>query len=226
MEKALIQDLDLYPLFLTIKISTIATIFSVIIGFLLAWLLAKKNFWGKNLLDALTMQPLIIPPTVLGYYLLIILGKRGPVGKFFESVLGIDLVFTWKGAVVAAMVASMPLFIKPAKAALESVDKNLENAARLLGKSERQILFTITLPLAWRGILAGAVLAFARAAGDFGTTLMVAGNIPHKTQTLSIAIYDAVQSNNMIMANTLVAIITVFSILVLYFVNRFTKGKY
>ncbi|HAG51178.1 MAG TPA: molybdate ABC transporter permease subunit [Deltaproteobacteria bacterium] len=218
--------MDVFPVYLTLKVSVVATFFSVAIGLALAWLMARKDFWGKGVLDAIIMQPLVIPPTVLGYYLLVLLGRSGTVGRFLEDVLGVTLVFTWKGAVVAAFVASLPLFVRPARAAIEGVDKNMENAARLLGKTEWEVLKTITVPLAWRGIIAGAVMAFARATGEFGATLMVAGNIPGMTQTLSIAIYDAVQMGNTKMANMLVGIITIFSFLVLYFVNRFTKGRY
>ena len=218
--------MDVFPVYLTLKVSVVATFFSVAIGLALAWLMARKDFWGKGVLDAIIMQPLVIPPTVLGYYLLVLLGRSGTVGRFLEDVLGVTLVFTWKGAVVAAFVASLPLFVRPVRAAIEGVDKNMENAARLLGKTEWEVLKTITVPLAWRGIIAGAVMAFARATGEFGATLMVAGNIPGMTQTLSIAIYDAVQMGNTKMANMLVGIITIFSFLVLYFVNRFTKGRY
>jgi len=218
--------MDIFPLYLTLKVSVAATFFSVIIGLGLAWLMARRGFWGKGVLDALIMQPLVIPPTVLGYYLLVLLGRSSPFGRFLEDTLGITLVFTWKGAVIAAFVASLPLFVRPARAAIEGVDRNLENAARLLGKTEWEILKTITIPLAWRGIAAGSVMAFARATGEFGATLMVAGNIPGLTQTLPIAIYDAVQMGNTKMANILVGIITLFSFSVLYFVNRFTKGRY
>ncbi len=218
--------MDIFPLYLTLKVSVTATFFSVIIGLGLAYLMARKGFWGKGVLDALIMQPLVIPPTVLGYYLLVLLGRSGPLGRFLEDTLGVTLVFTWKGAVIAAFVASLPLFVRPARAAIEGVDRNLENAARLLGKTEWEILKTITIPLAWRGIAAGSVMAFARATGEFGATLMVAGNIPGLTQTLPIAIYDAVQMGNTKMANILVGIITLFSFSVLYFVNRFTRGRY
>ena len=218
--------MDIFPLYLTLKVSVAATFFSVIIGLGLAWLMARRGFWGKGVLDALIMQPLVIPPTVLGYYLLVLLGRSSPFGRFLEDTLGVTLVFTWKGAVIAAFVASLPLFVRPARAAIEGVDRNLENAARLLGKTEWEILKTITIPLAWRGIAAGSVMAFARATGEFGATLMVAGNIPGLTQTLPIAIYDAVQMGNTKMANILVGIITLFSFSVIYFVNRFTKGRY
>ena len=218
--------MDIFPLYLTLKVSVTATFFSVIIGLGLAYLMARRGFWGKGVLDALIMQPLVIPPTVLGYYLLVLLGRSSPFGRFLEDTLGVTLVFTWKGAVIAAFVASLPLFVRPARAAIEGVDRNLENAARLLGKTEWEILKTITIPLAWRGIAAGSVMAFARATGEFGATLMVAGNIPGLTQTLPIAIYDAVQMGNTKMANILVGVITLFSFSVIYFVNRFTKGRY
>lgn len=217
---------DLFPLYLTLKVSVIATFFSIVIGLGLAWLMARKDFFGKGILDALVMQPIVIPPTVLGYYLLVLLGRSSPFGRFLEDTLGITLVFTWKAAVVAAFVASLPLFVRPARAAIEGVDKNLENAARLLGKTEWAVLKTITIPLAWRGIAAGSIIAFARATGEFGATLMVAGNIPGITQTVPIAIYDAVQMGNTNLANLLVGIITLFSFSVIYFVNRFTKGRY
>ena len=219
------QTIDFFPLYLTVKVSVIATAFSFCIGIVIAWVLAKKEFRGKNLLDALVMQPLIIPPTVLGYYLLVMLGRGSLLGRFLENSFGLTLVFNWKGAVIASAIASMPLFIKPARAAIESVDRNIENAARLLGKSEFKVFISITFPLARRGILTGTVMAFARSVGDFGTTLMVAGNIPGKTQTVSIAIYDAVQANNILLANILVLIITIFSVSVLFWVNKFTRGK-
>jgi len=214
------------PLFLTIKVSFVATVFTVALGLALAWAMAKRDFPGKDLLDVVIMQPLVIPPTVLGYYLLSALGAGSPVGRFLEGTLGITIVFTWKGAVLAAFISSLPLFVKPARAALEGVGAELEDAARLLGKTEAQIIRTITLPLAWRGIIAGVVMAFARATGEFGATLMVAGNIPGLTQTLPIAIYDAVQSGDSAAANLLVAVITIFSFAVLYMAGRFTRGRF
>jgi len=218
--------MDLFPLYLTLKVSVSATLFTVIIGLIIAWLMAKRDFIGKGVVDAVIMQPLIIPPTVLGYYLLVLMGRSSFFGRFLEDTLGISLVFTWKAAVIAAFISSLPLFVKPARTAIEGVDKNLENVARLLGKTEFEVIKTITIPLAWRGIIAGSVMAFARATGEFGATLMVAGNIPGSTQTMSIAIYDAVQMGNASLANLLVGIVTIFSISVIYFVNWFTKGRY
>lgn len=218
--------MDMSPLLLTIKVSIVAAGITVCLGLVIAWLTAKRNFFGKHLFDAVIMQPLVIPPTVLGYYILTAFGRTSRLGVFLMDTLGIELVFTWKGAVVASVISSLPLFIKPAKAALEGVSGEMENAARLLGSTEAEVFWKVTLPLAWRGIAAGAVMAFARATGEFGATLMVAGNIPGVTQTLPIAIYDAVTSGNVASANYLVAIITVFSISVLYLASRFTRGRF
>lgn len=219
-------DMDFFPLYLTIKVSFTATVITVACGLVLSWFLAKRNFFGKTLLDTVIMQPLVIPPTVLGYYLLSVFGRGSALGVFLSDTLGIDIVFTWKGAVLASVVSSLPLFVKPAKAAFEGVSAELEDAARLLGKTEFAVLRTVTLPLAKRGIAAGAVMAFARATGEFGATLMVAGNIPGMTQTLPIAIYDAAQSGDSYTANILVGIITVFSLTVLYIAGRFLKGRF
>jgi molybdate transport system permease protein len=218
--------MDLFPLYLTMKVSFTATVFTAALGLIVALVMAKKDFWGKDLLDVVIMQPLVIPPTVLGYYLLTLFGRSSFLGRLMEDFLGIQLVFTWKGAVLAACISSLPLFIKPARASIEGVGRDLEDAARLLGKTEPHILRTITLPLAWRGIAAGAVMAFARATGEFGATLMVAGNIPGSTQTLPIAIYDAVQMGDDLSANVLVAVITLFSFAVLYVAGRFTRGRF
>jgi molybdate transport system permease protein len=217
---------DWFPIWLTLRVALAAALVSATLGLGLAWLLAKRRFPGRNLLDALLMQPLVIPPTVLGYYLLVVFGRGGGLGRWLEETWGVTLVFTPAGAVLAATVACLPLFIKPARAALEGVDGRLEDAARLLGKGEPHVFLTITLPLAWRGILAGGVLAFARAMGDFGVTLMVAGNIPGRTQTVSIAIYDAVQSGNLAGAHLLVALMTGIAVAVLLLVNRLTAGRY
>lgn len=214
------------PVWLTLRVSLTATALAVTIGLGAAWLLAKTRFRGKNFLDALIMQPLVIPPTVLGYYLLVLLGRQGWLGRMLEQHFGITLVFTWRGAVIAALVACLPLFIKPARAAMEAVDAHMENAARLLGKSEWTVFRTITLPLAWRGVMAGTVMAFARCMGEFGTTLMVAGNIPGRTQTISIAIYDAVQAGQETEANLLVLLVTVMSVAILWFVSWITTGRY
>lgn len=218
--------MDLFPLYLTMKVSFTATVFTAFAGLAVAILLARRDFPGKGVVDVLIMEPLVIPPTVLGYYLLVLFGRRTPVGVFLEDTIGLEIAFTWKGAVAAAFVSSFPLFVKPARAAIEGVGKELEDAARLLGKTEAEVLRTVTLPLAWRGIAAGAVMAFARATGEFGATLMVAGNIPGSTQTLPIAIYDSVMSGDTFRANVLVGVITLFSFAVLYAAGRFTRGRF
>ena len=166
------------------------------VGVSLAFLVARSRFWGREGLDALCTLPLVLPPTVLGYYLIVLIGRQGWLGRWLQETWGISLIFTWQGAALAAAVVSLPLIFKSARAAFEEVDPNLENAARTLGLSEAGVFFRVSLPLAWRGILAGAMLAFARAMGEFGATLMVAGNLPGKTQTLSLAVYDAVQAGN------------------------------
>ncbi|GAV22977.1 molybdate ABC transporter permease subunit [Carboxydothermus pertinax] len=220
------KGINFFPLYLSFKVSFLATFLALLIGLPLAWLLAKKNWRGKELLDAAFTLPMVLPPTVLGYYLLLVVGRQSAVGHFLETRLGISLVFTWEGAVLAATIISLPLIIKSARAAFERVDPNLEDVARSLGKGEITIFFTISLPLAWRGIVAGTILAWARALGDFGATLMVAGNIPGKTQTMSIAIYDAVVAGNFSLANTLVAIITVIALLTLWSLNRLNRKIY
>ncbi len=218
--------MNLFPLYLTIKVSITATVIVAVIGLCLAVLLAKRDFFGKNVLDILIMQPLVLPPTVLGYYLLTLLGRSSFIGAFLSNRLGVELVFTWKGAVLAAVISALPLFVKPARAAFEGVSREYEDAARILGKTETQVFRTITLPLAWRGLAAGTVMAFARATGEFGATLMVAGNIPGLTRTMPLAIYDAVQMGDNHMANILVLIVTLFSFVVLYIAGIFTKGRF
>ncbi len=218
--------LDLFPLLLSFKVATLATVISLGLGVGIAWLLARRRFPGKDLVDALVTLPMVLPPTVLGYYLLVTIGRRGPLGSFLEGTFGVTLVFTWQAAVIAAAVASAPLLIKAARAAFEGVDRRVEDAARTLGRSELSIFFTITIPLAWRGIMAGTILAFARALGDFGTTIMVAGNIPGKTQTMPIAVYDAVLGDNTPLANALVLVTTITAVVVLIALNRLERSAF
>ncbi len=183
------------PLLLSLKVAGLATLFSFLAATLLAWLLAGKSGPMPALIDAACTLPLVLPPTVLGYYLILVVGRRGLFGQWLASV-GVNLIFSWQGAVVAATVVVFPLIYKSARAALEQVDERLEDAARTLGASEWRIFIGVSLPLAWRGIFAGLMLAFARGMGEFGATLMVAGNIPGKTQTLSLAIYAAFQAGD------------------------------
>ena len=176
------------------------------------------------MLDAVLTLPMVMPPTVLGYYLLVILGRKGVVGAWLQDHFGITLIFTWQGAVIAATVVAFPLVFKSARAAFEAVDTQLEQAARVLGVSEVGVFLRVTVPLAWRGILAGLLLAFARAMGEFGATLMVAGSIPGKTQTLSVAVYEAVQAGQDDTANLLVIITSLTCMAVLLLAGRLAPG--
>jgi molybdate transport system permease protein len=169
--------------------------------------------------------PMVLPPTVLGYYLLVLVGTRSPLGAWLLQTFGIRLIFTWQGAVLAATVVAFPLVFKAARAAFETVNPQYEDAARLLGLSEPALFLRVSLPLAWRGVLAGLLLAFARALGEFGATLMVAGSIPGKTQTLSIAVYEAVQAGQDDVANFLVAVTSLVCISVLLAAGRLLPGR-
>ncbi len=196
---------DPFPIWLSLQVSLTATALTLLVGIPIAWLLARTRFPGRDALGALVIFPLVLPPTVLGYYLLLVIGSRGPIGRGLGA-LGIELAFTWRAAVLAACVGSIALLIKSAQAGFETVDQRLEQAARTLGRSEWSIFWSVTLPLAWRSVLAGTILAFCRAVGEFGITLMVAGSIPGRTQTLPLAIYDYVQANQMGEANALALI--------------------
>jgi len=213
--------IDWFPLWLSLRVAALSTALALAIGLWLAWLLANVKFRGKEVLDAAVTLPLVFPPTVLGYYLLVVLGHHSPLGKLYEWMFGQPLVFTWQAAVVAALFHSAPLLIKSARAALESVDHSYERAARTLGASEPRLFWRVTLPLAGRSIFAAAALAFARALGDFGVTLMIAGNIPGRTQTVAVAIYDALNSDKGALARTLVLVISGVSIAILALANRF-----
>lgn len=214
------MQVDWFPLWLSLRVAAISTVIALLAGVAIAYLLANFKFRGREVLDAAVTLPLVLPPTVLGYYLLVVLGRATPLGRAYEAVFGGPLVFTWQAAVVAALLHSAPLLIKSARAALESVDHTYERAARSLGASEWMLFWRVTLPLAWRSIAAGAALCFARAMGDFGATIMVAGNIPGKTQTVAVAIYDAVEGGNGDLARTLVIAISIITTLILTFANR------
>ncbi|WP_205340984.1 molybdate ABC transporter permease subunit [Denitrificimonas caeni] len=210
---------------LSLKVAGWATVLNIVLGISVGYFLARTRFFGRDLLDTLLTLPMVMPPTVLGYYLLVLVGRRSAFGSWLYESFGINLIFTWQGAVIAATVVAFPLVFKPARAAFESVDAELEQAARVLGVSEISIFFRVTLPLAWRGILAGVLLAFARALGEFGATLMVAGSIPGKTQTLSIAVYEAVQAGKDDTANMLVLITSVVCVVVLLTASRLAPGR-
>ena len=210
---------------LTLKVAGWATFLNLFLGVGIGYAMARWRFPGRDLLDAALTLPMVMPPTVLGYYLLVLIGTRGVVGAWLLQNFGIRLIFTWQGAVIAATVVSFPLVFKAARAAFETVDPQLEDAARSLGISETGVFFRVSLLLAWRGILAGLLLSFARALGEFGATLMVAGSIPGKTQTLSIAVYEAVQAGQDDTANFLVAITSITCIAVLLSAGRLVPGR-
>jgi molybdate transport system permease protein len=214
------MPIDWFPLWLSLRVAVLATGAAVVLGLWLAWLLANREFRGKEWLDAAIALPLVLPPTVLGYYLLVLLGRASPLGKLYETVVGQPLVFTWQAAVVAALFHSLPLLVKSARAALESVDPVYQRAARTLGASEWRLFLRVTLPLTQRQVLAAAALAFARSLGDFGVTLMIAGNIPGRTQTISVAIYDAVMADNAAAARAMVLVVSVVALATLTLANR------
>ena len=216
----------LVPLLLTLKVAGFATLLALLTGGLCGFLLARYSFWGRDVLDAICTLPMVMPPTVLGYYLIVVIGRRGWIGGWLYENLGVNLMFSWEGAVLASAVVAFPLVFKSARAAFEGVDTQLENAARTLGSSELRVFARVTLPLAWRGILAGTMLAFARGMGEFGATLMVAGNIPGKTQTLSLAVYDAVQAGQDDLANFLVLVTSIVCVLILVASGKLFKPAY
>lgn len=219
------MDIAWTALALSLKVAAWATALNLVLGIGTGFVLARGRFPGRNLLDALLTLPMVMPPTVLGYYLLVLLGRRGWLGAWLQESFGVNLIFTWQGAVLASTIVAFPLVFKPARAAFEAVDGQLEQAARVLGVSAAGVFFRVTLPLAWRGILAGVLLGFVRALGEFGATLMVAGSIPGKTQTLSVAVYEAVQAGQDESANTLVLITSLVCIAVLLAAGRLAPGR-
>lgn len=210
---------------LTLKVAGWATALNLLLGVGVGYLMAHKRFPGRDLVDAVLTLPMVMPPTVLGYYLLVLIGSQGPIGAWLLQHFGIRLIFTWQAAVIAATVVAFPLVFKAARAAFEVVEPQLEDAARTLGISEWAVFFRVSLPLAWRGILSGLLLSFARAMGEFGATLMVAGSIAGKTQTLSIAVYEAVQAGQDDTANFLVAVTSITCIAVLLGAGRLAPGR-
>ena len=205
---------------LSLKVALWATALDLLFGVAVGYALARWRFPGRELVDSILLLPMVLPPTVLGYYLLVVIGRRGWFGGWLERSFGINLIFTWQGAVIAAAVVAFPFVCKSARAAFEAVDVQYEQASKVLGLPAAAVFFRVTLPLAWRGILAGVLLAFARALGEFGATLMVAGSIPGQTQTLSIAVYEAVQAGQDDLANLLVLMTSVTCALVLLLAGR------
>lgn len=217
--------MDLGPLLLSFEVATIATLLAAVLGIAVAALLANYRFPGRDLLDVVFTAPMVMPPTVLGYYVLVMLGRRSVLGHAFESLTGTSIVFTLTGAVVAATIGALPLVVKSVRAALEQTDPTLILAARTLGATKLRAFFTVQVPLATRGIVAALMLAFARAVGDFGVTLMVAGDIPGKTRTASLAIYSAIQAQHETEATTMVVILTVMVLALLYGVGKLTARR-
>jgi molybdate transport system permease protein len=203
------------PLLLTLKVALVATLLASLLGVVAGKALGRRSSMARDVTESLLTLPLVLPPTVLGYYLLVLLGRRGVIGAWLQDHFGVTLIFTWQGAAIAAAVAAFPLILRAARAAFAEVDPQLENAARTLGLTDAAVFFRVTLPLGWRGVLAGALLAFARAMGEFGATLMVAGSLPGRTQTLSLAIYDAVMAGDDARANALVIVSLLTAIVLL-----------
>jgi molybdate transport system permease protein len=218
--------IDWFPLWLSLRVASLSTAIAFVAGLWLAWLLANRPFRGRDAAAAAVTLPLVLPPTVLGYYLLVLLGRNSPLGELYESLVGQPLVFTWQAAVVAALFHSAPLLITSTRAALESVDASYERAARTLGASEWRVFWRVSLPLAWKPVLAATALAFARSLGDFGITIMLAGNIPGRTQTLSVAIYDAVEAGQGATARAMVLVISVVALIILTLANRIGRATF
>ena len=218
---SLIASADWFPLALSLKVAAVATLLALVAGVALGWVFARKRFPGDTVLEAVFMLPLVLPPTVIGYAILVAAGRHSPLGSWLREHLDYSIIFSWHGAVVASAVVALPLVLKSASAAFAGVDRTMEAAARTLRQSPWSVFVRVTLPLAWPGILAGTLLAYARAMGEFGASLMVAGSIAHQTQTLSMAIYDAVQAGQNDAALVLVVVTSVISIAVLVASNRF-----
>jgi molybdate transport system permease protein len=209
-----------FPLWLSLRVAALATLISIAFGLWIAWALANREFRGKELVGAVVTLPLVLPPTVLGYYLLVVLGTSSPVGHFYESLFGAPLVFTWQSAVLASTLHAIPLLTKSARVAFENTGRNYEKAARAIGASDWRVFWRVTLPLSRRAVAAASLTAFARALGDFGVTLMIAGNLPGKTQTAAIGIYDAVQRGDTRAARVLVLALSAVMLAIVYAANR------
>lgn len=214
---------DLAPLALSFEVATVATALATVLGVAAAGVLANLRFPGRDLVDVIFTAPLVMPPTVLGYYLLVALGRTSVLGRLYEAIFGSSIVFTRTGAVVAALIGGLPLVVRNARVAVEGVDRSLVLAARTLGASPLRAFIAIQLPLATRGIVAASMLAFARALGDFGVTLMLAGDIPGHTQTASLAIYDALQARRDHDALENALVLTAVALASLYAVGKLTR---
>ena len=217
-----ITPAEVAALSLSIKVALLSLVITFPLGLLVGWLLAKRSFPGKALLNTCVMWPLVLPPIVSGYLLLILLGKHGVIGGFIHRIFGIEIIFSQLAVVLAVSVISFPLLVRGIVTGMESVPIELENAARTLGASPLKVFFTITFPLAYRGIIGGAILGFSKSLGEFGATIMVAGNIPGKTQTMALAIFSAVHLGEDASVYRLVLISTVVAFVALWLTERFT----
>lgn len=217
------MEIEFSPLLLSLKVAAISTTVVFISGICLARLFSRRQFFGKTVIESFFMLPLVLPPTVVGFALLLLFGKNGWIGSWLHEWFGVQIVFTWIGAVIASIVVSFPLMYQSAAAAFDSLDDRLENAARTLGASEWRVFWTIAFPLAWPGLLAGLVLSFARGLGEFGATLMIAGYIPGKTDTIPMAIYFAVESGQMEKATFWVVIIVALGFSTIMWLNWWSR---
>jgi molybdate transport system permease protein len=213
--------MDLFPLWLSLRVAFLATLFTFLLGLLAAHLTVKLRY-GKGVLDGIFTLPLVLPPTVVGFFLLLIFGKYGFIGQLLDKV-GASVIFSWTGAVIASTVVSFPLMYRTARGAFEQIDENLLNAGRTLGMTESELFFRVIFPNSIPSIMAGTILAFARALGEFGATIMIAGNIPNQTQTVSIAIYSAVQAGDWDTAYRWTMIIICISFVTIVLMNWWTK---
>jgi len=223
---SLLTPAMLQPLALTLQVALLATLIAGALGIAAGHWMARHRFAGQNVLDAVLVLPMVLPPTVLGYYLIVLIGRNGFIGVWLDRLFGIRLLFTWQGAVLAAAVVAFPLVYKAARAAFEDIDVRFQQAGRTLGASEWELFWRVSLPLARRGIAAGLALTFARAMGEFGATLMVAGNLPGRTQTLSVAVYSAVQAGDDPLAFSLTLVISVLCIVLLVIAGRLLQAKH
>jgi molybdate transport system permease protein len=221
----MLDPLALFSVKLSLKVALTASALVFFLGLPLAYLLAVKEFPFKNLLDAVVTLPLVFPPTVSGYLLLLLLGRKGPIGELLYRFFHAEVVFNWKGAVVAASVAAFPIFVKSARAAIEGVERNLIFVSYTLGKGELETFLKVVLPLAKRGVIAALILSFARALGEFGATLMLAGYIPFKTNTIPLEIYSSVSNGDFHRANLLTAVTASIAVTVIYAINRLTARR-
>lgn len=216
------MDLDFSPLIISVKTSILATIITFFIGIIVAVIMANYDGRFKGVIDGILSLPLVLPPTVVGFFLLLLFGKNGFMGKLLLK-LGTTIIFSWWATVIAATVVSFPLMYKTSRSAFEQIDENILNAARTLGTSEWKIFWKVTVPMAWPGIIAAVVLAFARALGEFGATLMVAGNIPGRTQTMPVAIFFAAEGGDMNQALVWVMLIVIISLIVIVLMNYWSE---